>query len=266
MKKKMLVKFIAGLSIVSIALTGFPLNLLIDNLDGSQVLAAENTLELSDISDDIVIPEVDNERLNKLEETIEEGDYDNIQDLNQEELTNFIEAVDVEVALADLPTEEDAEAYKQGLLDLFDPKSDVYNNVEGATEQIIEEIDSNHSSVFDKIDGEDALAARARYRIRISTKVVAAGINLLVSLICGGIGSGAVRAVIRKFGTKRAIDLINRRIVGKLTVWGIKQFVGINFITQLVSTTIRNVLDPGSYIAKRIDAIDRCGTTGYIEY
>ncbi len=264
MRKKLLVNCGIIIMVFSVILTGFPLNLLVQNVSGVKVLAEENNLTLESLPNDTVIPEVDEVRIENLEENIVNGDYVSIQDLNSEELESFLKAVDVEVSLADLPTEEDKEVYKQGLIDLFDSESNVYNDLESTTEQIIKEIDGNHTGIFDKVDGEEALAAN--YRIKISTKIFAAGVNLTVSLICGGVGSGAVRAVIKKFGTQRAIELINRQIVGKLTVWGIKQIVGVNLITQLVTTTIKNVLDPGAYVAKQIDARDRMGTSGYIEF
>lgn len=134
----------------------------------------------------LLSPNVDNSRIDNLEENIENNAYNNISDLNATELQDFKEAVEVEVevALADLPTKEDEEAYRKGLMDLFNPNSEVYNDIEAATEQVIEEIDENHSNIFDNIDGEEVLAA---YRIRISTKLVASGINLCVSLLCGGV-------------------------------------------------------------------------------
>lgn len=258
--KKLILKIVLTLSILSIGLTGIPFDLF--SVSGEQVLAEAKTLDLEKLPDNITIPEVDERRLSEIDKNIQEDNYTDMNELTKTEKENFIQAVIVETELAGLPTEEDKEVYKQALIDLFDSNSEVYNDVEATTEQVIEGIDENHSSPFDFISGDDVLALR----IRISNKIVGSGINLAISLMIGGVGSAGVKALIRKFGTQRAINLINQKVVGVLTVWGIKQIVGVNFIAQLVSTTVKNVLDPGGYIAKQLDSRDKYRNNGYVDF
>ncbi|BAK58943.1 MULTISPECIES: hypothetical protein [Lactococcus] len=71
--------------------------------------------------------------------------------MTSEELKNFEEAAQQEAEKADLHTQEDREAYKKTLMDLYDPNSSVYQDLQGATDRLIEEINENHQSVLDKV-------------------------------------------------------------------------------------------------------------------
>ena len=100
---------------------------------------------------------IDDENLQKLIDNPEE--IINTQQMTPEELKNFEEAAQQEAEKADLPTQKDRDAYKKTLKDLYDPNSSVYKDLQGATDQLIEEINENHQSVLDKVTPERVLAA-----------------------------------------------------------------------------------------------------------
>lgn len=79
--------------------------------------------------------------------------------MSSEELKDFEEFALQEAEKANLPTQEDTDAYKQALIDVYNPNSSIYHNLQGATEQLIEDINDNHESILDKITAEKVLAA-----------------------------------------------------------------------------------------------------------
>ena len=107
--------------------------------------------------------------------------------------------------------------------------------------------------------------SRAASRGWISVGFAGSAFNLGVNLATGGVASAGVKALIRKYGSQRAIDLISRRIVGIAVTWGIKQATGINIITGAVASVIKTALNPGTAIAKAIDARDIIPNNGYLE-
>lgn len=53
--KKLWIKLALLLTCVSVVLTGFPLNLIIHNVTGEQVLASENELTIENLPEEITI-------------------------------------------------------------------------------------------------------------------------------------------------------------------------------------------------------------------
>ena len=82
-----------------------------------------------------------------------------IQEFNDEQLEVFENLVDVIVEDSEFPTKEDAQDVEEVLVDFFDSESEVYQNVEATSSEMIDRIDDNHSSIFDPITGEEVLAA-----------------------------------------------------------------------------------------------------------
>ncbi|MCH1713479.1 MULTISPECIES: hypothetical protein [Lactococcus] len=120
--------------------------------------------------------------------------------MTPEELKNFEEAAQQEAEKADLPTQEDREAYKKTLMDLYDPNSSVYQDLQGATDRLIEEINENHQSVLDKVTSERVLAAKHG---TISVKVLAGAINVGLVAVTGGAAGAGVKALVLKVGAKK---------------------------------------------------------------
>lgn len=210
---------------------------------GTSVYASEETI------DESIVEKIENFEI----DTVSENYATNLNDLSDSELEKFKENVSAEVDKLDLSTEEEKEAYYNSLLDLFDPESETYGDLEYASEKLGKELNPA---------GRYKRAAHGW----ISVGFAGAAFNLGVNLVTGGVASAGVKALIRKFGTQKAIDLINRRIVGIIATWGIKQATGINIITGAVASAIKTALDPGTAIAKFIDARDKIRNNGYLEF
>ncbi|OTN82230.1 hypothetical protein, partial [Enterococcus faecium] len=196
----------------------------------SILFSAEGTvLALENTSNDTFI-----ERINNFEEDTNSGNYaKNLKDLSDLELNEFEQKISEEVDKLNLSTEKEKEAYYQAFWDLFDPTSETYGNLNSAAKKLNKEL--NPSSRYKR-------AAHGW----ISVSFAGAAFNLGVNLATGGVASAGVKALIRKYGTQKAINLINRRIVGIVATWGIKQATGINIITGAVASAIKTALDPGT--------------------
>jgi hypothetical protein len=128
-----------------------------------------------------------------------------------------------------------------------------------ATEQVINEIDENHESLLDKITGKRVMAASHGL---VSTKLLASTINIgLAFAVGGGIGAG-LKALVLKLGAKKAAQTISTKVVATLFAFGIKKISGIDTV---ISSIVKNILDPGTTIAKWIDSKDKIKNNGYIE-
>lgn len=183
----------------------------------------------------------------------------NLQNMNTEELKSFEQLAQEEAEKAELPTKEDTEAYKQALQDLFDANSSIYQDIAGATDQVIEEINDNHKTPLDKITGTKVLAAKHG---TISVKLAGSTFNLIISLMAGGGASVAIRTLVRRYVVAKATTLITRRIAQQITMWGLKQVTGLSAIIGVV---VRNAIDSGTYIARQIDARDQIKNNGWLE-
>ncbi|AWJ95573.1 hypothetical protein GRR92_14380 [Lactococcus lactis subsp. lactis] len=182
-----------------------------------------------------------------------------IQNMNTQELKSFEQIVQEEAEKAELPTTEDTEVYKQTLLDLYDSNSAIYQDVSSATEQVIEEINENHDSLLDKITGEKVIAASHG---TVSVKMLASTLNVAVNLACGGVGGAAVKTLVKKYGAKRAEQILSRVLRDKLLKLGYKKGAAIGGV---VGKIVNNFLDPGTAVAKYIDSQDKIRNNGWIE-
>lgn len=180
--------------------------------------------------------------------------------MTPEELKNFEEAAQQEAEKADLPTQEDREAYKKALIDLYNPNSSVYQDLQGATDQLIEEINENYQSVLDKVTPERVLAAKHG---TISVKVLAGAINVGLVAVTGGAAGAGVKALVLKVGVKKAANTISKKIVATLFTFGIKKVSGIDTV---ISSIVKNILDPGTTMAKWLDSRDKIKNNGWLEW
>ncbi|MDG6111204.1 hypothetical protein NF715_05210 [Lactococcus formosensis] len=180
--------------------------------------------------------------------------------MTPEELKNFEEAAQQEAEKADLPTQEDREAYKKALIDLYNPNSSVYQDLQGATDQLIEEINENYQSVLDKVTPERVLAAKHG---TISVKVLAGAINVGLVAVTGGAAGAGVKALVLKVGVKKAANTISKKIIATLFTFGIKKVSGIDTV---ISSIVKNILDPGTTMAKWLDSRDKIKNNGWLEW
>jgi len=180
--------------------------------------------------------------------------------MTPEELKNFEEAAQQEAEKADLPTQEDREAYKKALIDLYNPNSSVYQDLQGETDQLIEEINENYQSVLDKVTPERVLAAKHG---TISVKVLAGAINVGLVAVTGGAAGAGVKALVLKVGVKKAANTISKKIVATLFTFGIKKVSGIDTV---ISSIVKNILDPGTTMAKWLDSRDKIKNNGWLEW
>lgn len=213
------------------------------------------SVSADDLNDD---SSIDDENLQKLIDNPEE--IINTQQMTPEELKNFEEAAQQEAEKADLPTQEDREAYKKTLMDLYDPNSSVYQDLQGATDRLIEEINENHQSVLDKVTSEHVLAAKHG---TISVKVLAGAINVGLVAVTGGAAGAGVKALVLKVGAKKAANTISKKVVATLFTFGIKKVSGIDTV---ISSIVKNILDPGTTVAKWLDSRDKIKNNGWLEW
>ena len=104
--------------------------------------------------------------------------------------------------------------------------------------------------------------SKTKNTISIPNNVVAAGINVAISLVVGGIGVGSVQAYIESVGKEAARRIFYKTIVDRLMAWGagyIATGIGVcvDFIMELT--------DFGGRIAEWLDSTDSCPNNGYWE-
>lgn len=205
---------------------------------------------------------VDNQAIDeaKLDEFIKNPkETIDIQKMDTNERENFEKMAQEEAEKAEMPTAEDTEAYKQTLIDLFDSKSDIYQNPEEATAQIIDEIDENHEDIMDKITGEKVLAASHG---TISVGLAGNMLNLAISAAMGGASGAVTRALIKKVGYKQAGVVMTRVVRNKLISLGVKN---AKDVSSIVNSILAATLDPGTLAARWIDQHDKIKNNGWIE-
>ena len=98
--------------------------------------------------------------------------------------------------------------------------------------------------------------------IWLSNGVVASGINLAITLATGGATTVGIKMLVKKVGTKAAINVIEKAVKNKLIWFGLKQVSGI---TPVISTIVKNVLDPGTAVAKWYDSRDIRPNNGHCD-
>lgn len=201
---------------------------------------------------------VSEEKLNEFLQNPE--DVPNVQEMSASEFEEFKNIVFEEARKVGLPSEADVEDYAQGIIDLYNPTSSVYADLEAATEQISDAIDENHENLFDKITGEKVLAAAHG---AISNSVLASAINVGISLAVGGAVGAGIKAIVMRHGAQYATNLLARKVTSTLITFGIRQVTGIN---SIISHVVRNILDPGSTVARWMDSRDKIRNNGWVEW
>lgn len=93
----------------------------------------------------------------------------------------------------------------------------------------------------------------AKVRLSIPNNVVATSVNVAVSLLAGGGATATIKALISKYGTKAAANLIAKKVTTKLLAIGIKEVTGLGTVIRNV---VKNVLDPGGAVAEWLDNKD----------
>lgn len=114
---------------------------------------------------------------------------------------------------------------------------------------------------------KNEISLQGRYRwtytgIWLSNGVVASGINLAVTLATGGATTAGIKMLVKKVGTQAAINVIEKAIKNKLIWFGLKQVSGI---TPVISSIVRNLLDPGMAVAKWYDSRDKRPNNGHCD-
>lgn len=151
-----------------------------------------------------------------------------------------------------LPTEADAEDTVQEVLNFFDSESEIYGDLEQLTEEVAEDIDENHSSIFDSISGEEVLAAK---RGIVSIKLLATAINVVIAFITGG----AISWYIRKYGWSVVVTQVASRVSAS---YKLRQFAKV---AKGLSKSAVAVANPGKTIAQFIDSRDKIRNNGWLE-
>ena len=255
---------------------GLPFNLF--STKGKNILALaatgsdpENIIDTSSLSDqelEQLIKDLDNEISQNDKEInadlLQAFENDNLETIDLKNMTknqidSFTKYIEKEVESIDLPTEEDEESYKQVMLDFFNSDSEIYGNIEEATTELISEIDSNHSSPFDNLSGEEVLAAKRGW---VSVTLLGSVVNTTINLVLIGSGVGSIWALVKKKGIRWVRDKFQSRLKARLVKWfGAAIGVYYTFAWDLVMT----VADPGTRWARYIDSRDKIRNNGYIE-
>lgn len=183
----------------------------------------------------------------------------NTDNMSKQEKINFTAAVNQAAENADLPTEEDKEAFKQAIIDYFTPGTEVYQNVTATTDQVIDEINENHKSPLDKITGEKVMASAHG---AISDKVAGGVLNVAISAVCGNIAGAGARVLVKKYGLSAAEQILSRTLRNQLIKMGVKN---AKDITKISLKLLKCVADPGYEVAKWIDSMDKIKNNGWWE-
>jgi len=276
-KKKLLINSTIVVMTTSIILTGFPLNVLVQNITGENVL--ETAVLAEEISGDIPELPSDAELLKLAEQKIAESspeemkvqkeaievfsDYSSeefdVQEMTTEQEKVLTELIVVEAEKIDLPTEEDKESYVQEMLDFYDSNSENYQDLEKTTEELVEEIDENHSSILDPINGEDVLAASHGL---VSVALLGSVVNTTINLLLISVGVGSVWVFIKKKGVSYVRNYFQSRIKARLaTLVGTAIGVYYTYAWDFIMT----VADPGLRFAKFVDSRDKIKNNKWIE-
>lgn len=98
--------------------------------------------------------------------------------------------------------------------------------------------------------------------IKIKNNVVEGAINVIISVVIGGVGVGSLSAYVRKVGLKEARRIFTKTIATKLKAWGL----GVLAASSVkVFDFMVNYLNPGYYAANFLDSIDSYPNNGYLD-
>lgn len=205
-------------------------------------------------NDSDVIELTENEK-----EIINEYDDNEIIDVNNmtvEQKEVFENMIIQAVAEMDLPTSEDEESTTNEIMDFFNSDTESYGDLEETTENIIEEIDSNHETVFDRfydgISGEEVIAASKI----VSVKVLGTILNVAIAFVTGG----AISWFIRKYGWSVLVSQIGSRVSASFQI---KRY---QVLAKGLSKSAVAIANPGLTIAKLIDKNDKNINNGWIDF
>lgn len=157
-----------------------------------------------------------------------------------------------------LPTQSDFDDYVSAVLSVFNSESNNYQDVSAANDQLITELDENHSSIFDPLSGEKILAAKHG---TISASFLGSVLDAAIGAVVGG-GAGAALSLVRKKGVKYVKKILYSRLKATLVNIGL----GRANATILAGLEIAlNYYSPGNQLAKWVDSKDKKRNNGWIE-
>lgn len=215
--------------VIIMVFTSLPVNVFGEGTLASDLFTYDD-IEESNIEFD----ELSTEDLNIINEVIENA----ISEENKEDL-NFNEAEFV----------EDVEAFLEGNAEHF----------------LVEEEVSEKEGIFAALESFFFIkvnAAVKKGKISISNKVVAVGVNAVVSLAIGGATTYALKTIVLKKGATYVTNLLVKKVVAKLLAIGIKEVTGVG---TLIRRIVQNVLDPGSTVASYYDRRDYYPRNGFVD-
>lgn len=275
--KKKYVKFVIIIISTSVILTGFPLNLFFQKEDTSSILesfasASENDTFIPSIQSDEELLRLANSKIESM--TVDEKEFQeeavkafssysddeiDIQEMNAEQEQVLTQLIEDNAKTINFPTEADKDSYIDVMLSFYDSTSGNFQNIEEASQALVEEIDKNHSSPADKITGETVLAASHGW---ISVSLLASVVNTTINLVLIGAGVGSVWVFIKKKGVNYVRNYFKSRVKARIVAFaGAVIGVYATYIWDFMMT----VLDPGMRLAKYIDSKDKKRNNGWIE-
>lgn len=222
-------------------------------------------LESDDFNEEILDPNYD------IEEDVENVD---VATMNSEEKKQFISLVKETVQLSgtDAP-----ELLEESLVNVFDSRSDTFNDLEAAQteleENYEEQVSSDETAMASLIKNTfstNAAEAAKKGRIRIGTNFAGSLFNVAIGLAVGGTvaaGAGAISAYIAKKGKKAAAKTISRVATAKakqLGIWSVRT-VAIGTIIAVGVDIALDYMDKGTALAKYIDSKDWYRKNGWID-
>lgn len=160
---------------------------------------------------------------------------------------------------------DEIELLEQTFIDFFNSESEVFNDVEAAQDQLIDnyvaKIESNENylvGLSKKLFGvETAQAKKKKGKIAVGQYLTGHLINLAIGGVVGG-GTSAVKAYIKKKGKKKAAEGLSRVATAQAKKMGIEkirnQRVGV-IVTVAVDLALEYA-DIGQQISKQIEKRD----------
>lgn len=181
-----------------------------------------------------------------------------IQRMDNTQQEAFRKIVEDSTKSLSLPTQSDFDDYVSAVLSVFNSESNNYQDVSAANDQLITELDENHSSIFDPLSGEKILAAKHG---TISASFLGSVLDAAIGAVVGG-GAGAALSLVRKKGVKYVKKILYFRLKATLVNIGL----GRANATILAGLEIAlNYYSPGNQLAKWVDSKDKKRNNGWIE-
>lgn len=222
-------------------------------------------IESDDFNEEILDPSYD------IEEAVEEVD---VATMNAEEKKQFVSLVKETVQLSgtDAP-----ELLEESLVNVFDSRSDTFNDLEAAQTELennYEEQVSNDetamASLIKNTFSTTAAEAANKGRVRIGANFAGSLFNVAIGMAVGGgiaAGTAAVRAYIVKKGKKAAAKTISRVATAKakqLGIWSVRTAAIGTTIAVAVNIAL-DYMNVGAAISRYIDSKDWYRNNGWID-